>query len=68
NPTSENLYCTNPENSIIQIYSLTGELLFNSLSSKSNININTSSYGEGTYILKVIASKKVFIEKFIILK
>ncbi|MEA3445585.1 MAG: T9SS type A sorting domain-containing protein, partial [Bacteroidota bacterium] len=63
NPVKHTLYCRNPENAIIQIYSLTGSLVYLNKSAGSNKSIDMSLFNEGTYFIKIIDGNNVVINK-----
>lgn len=70
NPAKEWVNLNNlPQGSFIEIFDLSGKMIFNKKDSTGNIRINTSSFTNGVYIIKVqdkgkiIRSEKLVINK-----
>lgn len=58
-----------PQGSIVEIFDLSGKVIFNKKDNTGNIRINTSSFTNGVYIIKVQNKGKIILsEKLIIRK
>ncbi|MBC8045559.1 MAG: T9SS type A sorting domain-containing protein [Fimbriimonadaceae bacterium] len=55
-----------PENAIVNIYNVVGEMVFSSSLNQDGIQLNTAYFTEGNYIVKVIADGSVFSKKVFI--
>lgn len=68
NPVRQTLYCKNPGNARIQIFSIPGRLVYENVSAGPDQVIDLSGFSEGTYFIRIIDGDKVHINKFIHIK
>jgi len=65
NPSKLGFTIKNADNSLLQIYSLNGELIFNATVS-NNENISTQTFQPGMYILKIICKDQITSRSLIV--
>ena len=65
NPANEILYIQNLNNSEIQIFDISGKLIFENQAISGNLNIDVSNYNSGLYFIKVSDNQQIQNTKFI---
>ena len=50
----------------VQIFDLTGKMIYSNFSSSSRLEVNTSNYASGTYIVKVITENESATRRLIV--
>lgn len=68
NPTSDVIYISNAENTIINIYDIIGNLVYSSNNTKNLNVINLSNLPNGNYIVKVQSETEIVTEKIVVNK
>lgn len=66
NPASEVVYLNNVANAQINIYSITGSLVYSAKSDRQNYEVNIEKFTAGTYLLKVITKEGISTQKLIV--
>jgi len=59
NPASDILYIKGINNSIIEIYDMTGKMVYNQAYTDDNLTINLNNFHKGIYIIKIIRENTV---------
>ena len=63
NPTKKTLTINSKKNGTVQIYNLTGDLIFNKIKNHEELNINTSQFPKGIYLIRLNRNtQKLIIE------
>jgi len=65
NPAKDLISISNSKSSNIQIFDITGKIIFTATSNSDNFTINISDFEKGIYIIDIKNSKTSFSEKFI---
>lgn len=67
NPASGNLHIASiPENSMVQIISISGNILYSSVAESNYAEINVSEFAAGIYFVRITNNNDRFIQKIII--
>ncbi len=65
NPTNGILYINKPYNSIVLVYDINGNRLFENYSTDESIKIDMNNINSGLYFIKIVSGKNVIVKKLI---
>ncbi|HOY38318.1 MAG TPA: Omp28-related outer membrane protein [Bacteroidales bacterium] len=68
NPASDMITITGVENASVNIFSVTGQLVFSDNCNSNEITVTTANLSEGTYIVKVVKDSSTIVKKVIVTK
>jgi len=66
NPATNFVNISAPQNSNVEIYNVTGQLIYKDVMKTDNMTINTSDFKAGIYIVKILSENSVNEQKIII--